>query len=131
MENISGSCMMGELAIDANSGHILRAAVPDNLNPFTDPTNMLNPPSVAGVAFTSATQKLKFKTPASFNNLDLKDPYILVVDLDSSKKDGGEVFYLTFPLIKFFFGTQTRRTTSSLLSSMLAIAPTQQVETII
>ncbi len=93
IENISGSCMMGELAIDANSGHILRTAVPDNLNPFTNPTNMLNPPSVAGVAFASATQKLKFKTPTSINNLDIKDPYILVVDLDSSKKDGGSILF--------------------------------------
>lgn len=94
MENLSsGSCMMTELAIDANSGHILKAAVPDILNPFTDPGNVLNPPSVAGVAFASPTQKLKFKTPASINNLDIKDPYILVVDLDSSKKDGGSILF--------------------------------------
>lgn len=93
-ENVGNDCNMGQLAIDSSSGRILKAEVSDEYNPFTNPERTLNPPSVAATDYTSAVQKLKFKTPAIIDNLDKKDPYILVIDLDFSKKT--KVSYSTF-----------------------------------
>ncbi|EKP13119.1 putative lipoprotein [Leptospira borgpetersenii serovar Mini str. 201000851] len=127
-ENVGNDCNMGQLAIDSSSGRILKAEVSDEYNPFTNPERTLNPPSVAATDYTSAVQKLKFKTPAIIDNLDKKDPYILVIDLDFSKKT--KVSYSTFLETKYSSGIRTQRITYFLSSSIQTIDPMQQVETI-
>ncbi|WP_061250008.1 sigma factor sigX-regulated lipoprotein SrpA [Leptospira alstonii] len=104
-EEMGGSCQMGELAIDSSSGGILQVGVSDDYNPFTKPDRTLNPPSIAGIPWNSAAQKLKFKAPASVNNLDAKDPYILIVNLDSSKKDGDLLFNVSIDNALFWDST--------------------------
>lgn len=42
--------------------------------------NAINPFEIPGTAFTSETQKLKFKGPATLSTQDEKVPYVLVVD---------------------------------------------------
>nr|WP_036095256.1 hypothetical protein [Leptospira weilii] len=101
----AGACNMGELAIDSSSGGILKVAVSDDYNPFTNPERTLNPPSIAGVAYNSAAQKLKFKAPAAINNLDVKDPYILIVDFNSSKKNGDLLFNVSIDNALFWDST--------------------------
>ncbi|WP_232423674.1 sigma factor sigX-regulated lipoprotein SrpA [Leptospira weilii] len=90
-EEMGGVCKMGELAIDSSSGGILQlGGGSDDYNAFTKPDRTLNPPSIASVPWNSNAQKLKFKVPPSVNNLDVKDPYILIVNLDSFVKDSSK-----------------------------------------
>ncbi|EMN15799.1 hypothetical protein LEP1GSC056_3123 [Leptospira borgpetersenii str. Brem 328] len=98
---------MGQLAIDSSSGRILKAEVSDEYNPFTNPERTLNPPSVAATDYTSAVQKLKFKTPAIIDNLDKKDPYILVIDLDFSKKNKSILFNVSRDKVFFWDSNAT------------------------
>lgn len=80
-ENLTGACSFYESAIDSSSGAFL--TIP-GFNYFANPGAVLNPPSVAGVNYTSQNQKLKFKAPASLNGVSAASPYILVVNLDNS-----------------------------------------------
>lgn len=80
-ENLTSACSFYESAIDSSSGSFL--SIP-GINYFTNPNSVLNPPSVAGINYTSANQKLRFKAPAAMNGVPSTAPYILIVSLDNS-----------------------------------------------
>ncbi|MBM9500338.1 hypothetical protein JWG44_08765 [Leptospira sp. 201903071] len=80
-ETLTNSCTFVESAVDSSSGSFL--TVP-GFNYFGNPGTFLNAPSNPGVNYTSSSQKLKFKSPASMNGIPSTTPYILVVDLDNS-----------------------------------------------
>ncbi|AOP35880.1 hypothetical protein A0128_03575 [Leptospira tipperaryensis] len=80
-ETLMSSCTFVESAVDSSSGSFL--AIP-GFNYFSYPGAFLNTPVNPGVNYTSANQKLKFKSPASMNGIPATTPYILVVDLDNS-----------------------------------------------
>ncbi|EMY76449.1 putative lipoprotein [Leptospira weilii serovar Ranarum str. ICFT] len=79
--------------VDASSGSLLK--MPDAIS--TNAAfgfNSLNPAeNFSGVAYTNSSQKLKFKLPTSANSLKKDDPYILVVDLNNTKGEKGNLLF--------------------------------------
>lgn len=82
-----------ESFIDASSGSLLK--MPDGTS--TNAAfgfNSLNPAeNYSGVLYTNHSQKLKFKLPTSAKSLKKDDPYILVVDLNNTKGEKGNLLF--------------------------------------
>ncbi|MBE8364345.1 sigma factor sigX-regulated lipoprotein SrpA [Leptospira borgpetersenii] len=82
-----------ESFIDASSGSLLK--MPDGTS--TNAAfgfNSLNPAeNYSGVLYTNNSQKLKFKLPTSAKSLKKDDPYILVVDLNNTKGEKGNLLF--------------------------------------
>lgn len=78
------TCSIGEALIYAGSGAFFTPNINYKAQFTTDPGSFLNPPSVPGV-FYNATQKLKFKVPASVSNLSATTPYILITNINTAK----------------------------------------------
>ncbi len=83
-ENFNSSCNLTVLSIDSGSGLFVESL--GHTNPTENPEKFINPPSVPTVPNLSQGQKLKFKPPVVANNLKPEDPYILVLDLNTSKR---------------------------------------------
>ncbi|WP_165783764.1 sigma factor sigX-regulated lipoprotein SrpA [Leptospira kmetyi] len=101
-EILNGSCTFSESSIDSGSGAFL--STPESSGFLSIPTSFLNAPSAAGVAYTAA-KKLRFKAPAMINTLASSDPYILIVDLDSSKNGKGLLFNVSVDKVLFWDST--------------------------
>ncbi|PJZ57477.1 sigma factor sigX-regulated lipoprotein SrpA [Leptospira barantonii] len=83
-------CNFLEGFADAGSGSFINGIGPQEH--FTRPNDFLNAP-ISGVASTDKTKKLKFKIPTSATSLNANDPYVLVVDLDTSKGASGSLLF--------------------------------------
>ncbi|MDI7225883.1 sigma factor sigX-regulated lipoprotein SrpA [Leptospira santarosai] len=95
-------CRLSSLGIDSGSGRVLNTGADAEFSPFTNPERTLNPPSVVGVDYNSASQRLKFKTPAAMNDLNKNEPYILVINFDPSKKNGNILFNVSIDNVLFW-----------------------------
>ncbi|ALE37884.1 hypothetical protein KQY10_04045 [Leptospira interrogans] len=84
-------CNYLEGFIDSNSGSFINGL--GSKEHFKRPNDFLNPPDSVGTATTDKTKKLKFKLPASTNSLGKRDPYILVMDLDTNKETQGNLLF--------------------------------------
>ncbi|PJZ53952.1 sigma factor sigX-regulated lipoprotein SrpA [Leptospira adleri] len=97
------SFSFSESFIDASSGSFLRIPGSQGDQVFG---NNLNSPLPPGISYTSNSQKLKFKIPTSASSLGANEPYILVVDLDSTKgKNGNLVFNVSVDKTLFWDST--------------------------
>ncbi|WP_036026347.1 sigma factor sigX-regulated lipoprotein SrpA [Leptospira noguchii] len=85
-ESSNSSCNSTVLPIDSGSGLLVESL--GHTNPTENPEKFINPPSAPTVPNLSQNQKLKFKLPVVANNLKPEDPYILILDLNTSSDRG-------------------------------------------
>ncbi|WP_241548166.1 sigma factor sigX-regulated lipoprotein SrpA [Leptospira yasudae] len=79
---ITGPCHLTELSIDSVTGLLIRSLT--SINPTDNPEKFINPPSATTIANATPNQKLKFKQPASANQLASNAPFVLVLDFNTS-----------------------------------------------
>nr|WP_235596862.1 hypothetical protein [Leptospira alstonii] len=97
-------CNYLEGFIDSNSGSFINGI--GSKEHFKRPNDFLNPPDNAGIETSDKSKKLKFKLPASANSLGKRDPYILVLDLDTDKgKEGNLLFNVSVDKALFWDST--------------------------
>lgn len=84
-------CAFMENFVDAGSGSFING-LGTNVH-FTNPNDFLNPAANSGTLTTDKSKKLKFKLPAAVSSLEKRDPFILVVDLDTKKGVGGNLLF--------------------------------------
>ncbi|TGK23234.1 sigma factor sigX-regulated lipoprotein SrpA [Leptospira stimsonii] len=85
-----GNTSLSESFIDASSGFFLRMPGYQGSQVFG---YNLNSPIPPGISYTNSSQKLKFKLPDSATSLKANEPYILIVDLDSTKGTRGNLVF--------------------------------------
>ncbi|RHX78039.1 sigma factor sigX-regulated lipoprotein SrpA [Leptospira yasudae] len=83
-------CNFLEGFVDAGSGSFINGI--GSQEQFTRPNDFMNAP-ISNIATTDKTKKLKFRTPASAASLGTNDPYILIVNLDTSKGTSGSLLF--------------------------------------
>ncbi|WP_061250113.1 sigma factor sigX-regulated lipoprotein SrpA [Leptospira alstonii] len=82
-----------ESFVDVSSGSLLKMPDATSTN-VAFGFNSLNPAeNFSGVPYTNSSQKLKFKLPTSANSLKKDDPYILVVNLNNTKGEKGNLLF--------------------------------------